>query len=398
MRKVHVKAKPGCPRGNLAVEAPLRPELTLEGTTLTGFRFREYGKWIPEQTRRMILAIPDCVDSLGSEAFRGWKALRHVRLGPQTVSLGYGVFSGCTALETAVLPEGMQKIPLTAFADCTSLRKVSLPDTITRINQDAFKNCGALEALELPAALETIEDAAFWGCRGLSAVCLPDALQELGADAFGCCSRLRSVQLPDSLREIGACAFQNCTALEQIRIPEGIRSLPSGAFAGCRSLRRVELPSTLETISPYAFYKCDNLEWVDHPAPETFREALRDTPFWHQRHPEEPRKPRLPMELLNQISGPVSGCMLCAMGYHWFDIDRDYRFFLTGQPGIVEVCSRYPDDGIPGGYGNDRMLMTEFLEPVPGVQHLLRFSDQEIALAGDLWNFQKQKHYTEERK
>ena len=94
------------------------------------------------------------------------------------------------------------------------------------------------------------------------------------------------------------------------------------------------------------------------------------------------------MELLNKHAGAVSGCMLSAMGYHWFDIDRDYQFFLTGHEGVIEVHSRYPDAAIPGGYGNDRLLMTEALEPIPGPKPLLRFSDEQICSMGDFWRMQ----------
>lgn len=389
MHKVRMTARPRYEENHITVKAEHQPVLVQDGTVLTGFRLTGKNGAGYDNAKCRTVVIPSSVDVIDNNAFSGWAALRHVCFDKRVCRLGSGVFSNCTSLETAAFAEGTEKIPLETFSGCSSLRKVTFPDTVTRINMDAFKNCRALEELLLPPALEVIEPAAFWGCRGLKTLRLPDTVTELGDNAFGSCTGLRQVSLSAGLKYIGSCAFHNCIHLEEITIPSGVKKLPAGVFAGCRNLRRVVLPETMESVSAYAFYQCEALEIVDHPNPGKFIHALRGTPFRNRQAPGPDQRKQLPMELLNMFAGEISGCVLCAMGYHWFDIDRDYRIFLTNHEGVIEVHSRYPDTAIPGGYGNDRWLMTEALEPIPGPQPLLRFSDEEIRNAGDLWHMQR---------
>ena len=386
MTRVKITEKPRQQDDYIAVKSEKTPQLLLDGTVLRGVSDeKEVGR--TEALTRV--EIPTQVDMIDNYAFSGWNLLQHVCFGKTPFRLGGGVFSNCLSLKTAVLAEGTDRVSMGTFSGCASLQKVTLPDTVIRINMDAFKNCTALETVVFPQMLETIEMTAFWGCRSLTELCLPDGLKELGDDAFGSCTGLKQVYLPDSLQEIGSCAFQNCTALEEIVIPEGVKRLPLGVFAGCKNLRRVVLPRSMEDVSVYAFYRCDNLEAVEHPNPDKYKEALRDTPFWQKYCPGAPGKSRLPMELLNRISGEISGCMLSAMGYHWFDIDRKYRIFLTDRPGVIEVHSRYTEEKTPGQWYNDYFLMTEDLEPISGIQPMIRLMDADLRWVEELWNMQK---------
>lgn len=365
MKRVRITAKPRQKDDYIAITSAKAPRLILDGTVLRGF---SYEKEAGRSKALTEVEIPAWVDIIENYAFRGLDLLQHVCFGKTPFKLGGGVFSNCLSLKTAVLAEGTDRVSMGTFSGCTSLQKVTLPGTITRINMEAFKNCTALEAVVFPQGLETIEMAAFRGCRSLTELWLPDGLKELWDDAFGNCTGLKQVHLPDSLQEIGAFAFQNCAALEEIVIPEGVKRLPQGVFAGCKNLRRVVLPQSLERASAYAFYKCDSLETVEHPDPGKFEKALQDTPFWQKGHPGAPGKSRLPMELLEHIAGEISGNMLSAMGYHWFETEREYRIFLTDQPGVVEVHSRYADEKIPSQWHDDCFLMTEDLEPISEVQ------------------------------
>ena len=379
MTRVKITAKPRQQDDHITVRSEKAPHLLLDGTVLRGFtNEKETGR-----TKKLTgVEIPAWVDTIENYAFSGWDILQHVCFGKTPFRLGCGVFSNCLSLKTAVLAEGTDRVSMSTFSGCTSLQKVTLPDTVTRINMNAFKNCTALETVAFPPALETIEMTAFWGCRSLMELCLPDGLKELGNDAFGNCTGLKQVHLPGSLQEIGSCAFQNCTALEEIVIPEGVKQLPLGVFAGCKNLRRVVLPQSLEQVSAYAFYRCTSLETVEHLDPGKFEKALWDTPFCQKRRLGVPGKSRLPMELLNQISGKISGCVLSAMGYHWFDIDREYQIFLTDRPGVVEVHSRYTDEKTPNQWFNDYFLMTEDLEPISGIRPVLRCMDADLQVDG----------------
>lgn len=388
MQKVKVSANPSAEGDYITAKVTYMPEFWSDGQTLTGVQ-REHGTGERAMVKKPVaITMPDGIHTIDHNAFRTWGSLQSICFQHTPYQMGSGVFSDCTALESVTFAEGMEKIPLDTFSGCNKLRSVHLPSTIKRINMDAFKNCYGLKEITFPISLETIELYAFWGCRALEEIRFPESVTELGDDCFASCTGLKKVYLPDSLQSIGSCTFMNCISLEEIVIPSGITKLPLGVFAGCRNLKRVVLPDTLEYVDPYAFYKCDKLEQVEHPAVERFANALEHTPFWRNLHPDAPYQPQVPMELLNKIAGEVSGAMLSAMGYHWFEVDREYRIFLTDQPGVIEVHSRYQEVPQTGEFFNDCWLMSEQLEPLSGIQPLIRQTDTEIRQSRDFWETQ----------
>lgn len=296
-------------------------------------------------------------------------------------------------LEHVCLAEGTTEVLACAFENCQSLRSVYIPDSVTRIGMNAFKGCTGLEHINFPPRLEQIELSAFCGCASLREVVLPDSLRELGDDAFANCTALRRVRLPDTLAEIGSCAFQNCKSLEEVVLPDALRELPAGVFSGCTGLRRVVLPDAMRHISPYAFYRCGQLEYVDGPYSDDWDFALMDTPFLRRRHPADEGLARLPMEFLHWISGRISGVFLSARGCAWADIDREYSFFMTKHPYVIEV--RSPCDA-PSGEANrahheakyDYLLVDGNMEPIPGVQRRLRYSGAETQRERADWEAQ----------
>ena len=343
MGKMSITAKPKYTKNYITLDAARAPDFCMEDQLLTNVRSAEPDAAERKRIGPMPVPMPENMDAVENGAFCCLDSLRGVFWNHVPYRLGANVFSGCTGLETAILAEGTEKVPLGTFSDCTKLRLIRLPRSVGRINMDAFKNCVALKSITLPPELEVIEVSAFWGCRSLEEIDLPDSVTELGSEAFANCTNIKKVKLPASLKDIGACAFQNCTSLESVVIPEGVKSLPMGVFAGCRNLKHIVLPDALEYISPYAFYRCDAL---DDP-------SLRR------------KGPQFPMELLHRFAGEVPGSMLTAMGYVWFDVDRKYQFFLSDEPGIIEVHARPVYAECPKGYGYDKFFVGEALEPLP---------------------------------
>ncbi|MBP3684823.1 MAG: leucine-rich repeat domain-containing protein [Oscillospiraceae bacterium] len=378
MKKVTVSARPKYPRNHLVFRAVCQPVLRVEQGVCKGLLFPT-DDWNVGTLRQHTTVLPGTARELALDAFRGLKTLEHVCFDKRPVELSAGAFAGCTGLKSVQLGKGIVSIPLEAFAGCRSLRHLVLPDTLGRINMDAFKNCEALESVRLPASLELIESFAFWGCRSLEEIRLPEGLRELGENVFGSCTALRRAYLPDSLESIGDFTFQNCTNLEEVILPKELRQIPMGTFAGCRSLRRIVLPEKVEYISPYAFWNCTALETVEHPQVEKFAQALAGTPAGKKLSPVPGIRRVLPLELVNQVSGAVSGFMLSAMGYAWFDIDKQYRFLPTKKLEIIEVQSRYPDKTVPGGFGNDLLLMSPDLEPIPEAGAVYRVPDEDLS-------------------
>lgn len=345
MNKITVTVKPPREENYIAVLAGQTAELVVSDDTLSGYRISP--GWTAWPAALRIIPIPEEVTTLDQRALAQWEGLKHVQFRHGTYQMSAGVFANCTDLETVVLGEGTWKIPLETFRGCANLRSVRLPDSVRRIRMDAFRDCSSLRSIQLPEGLEAIEDSAFMGCGALEEICLPDSVTELGEDAFSGCTALKKVRLSPALESIGSCAFLNCVSLEEIEIPPRLRKLPMGVFAGCKNLKKVVLPPDLKDIDAYAFYNC----------------GCQDA---------SAAAPRLPMGLLNRFAGPVPGAMLAAMGYHRFDIDRSYRIFPTANPGVFEVRSQYET---PKGFLNDRYLMDEDLEPIPGEKPEIGFPE-----------------------
>lgn len=297
--------------------------------------------------------------------------------------------SSYDALEHVCLAEGTTAVLAGAFENCRRLRSVHIPDSVTRIGMNAFKGCSALEHINFPPHLEQIELSAFCGCTSLREAILPDSLRELGDDAFTNCTALCRIRLPDTLEELGSCAFQNCRSLEEVVLPDALRELPAGVFSGCTNLWRVVLPDTINHINSYAFYRCSQLEYVEGLHSDKWDFALMDTPFWRRHHPDDRGMDRLPMEFLHWISGGISGIFLSARGCAWADIDREYSFFATKHPQVVQVRSPCNNTGNSRGEAAyDYMLVDGNMEPIPGVQQYLRYSGRRMEEERASWEEQ----------
>lgn len=381
MAKTKVIVRPKYAGDYLVIRPGEVPTLQVENDVLTGYDSDTFLN--PAPNRQMVIPVGEDVERIDHKAFRNLWSLYSVRFRHKAYCLGSEVFAGCTALETVTLAAGTKSIPMGTFMDCKSLHTVHLPDTVMSINMDAFKNCGALPGIDLPPQLKTIEVGAFCGCRSLKKLQIPATVTEIGTDAFANCTALEEVVLPSSLELLGDCAFLNCTALEEIWIPPQVTTLPAGVFASCKNLKRVILPAGIQHISPYAFYGCDRLDQILLENPERFAGALRSTPYWKKRHPEYKCRPQVPMALLQFFAGDVSGTVLTAMGYPWFDMDRDYQIYLTEHPDVYHIRARYTGEDGMNYY--DYWLLDSKLEPIRGIEPLVMVSEIGFGVVEARW-------------
>lgn len=395
MPVIRVKATIKRPLNSMVVNRFGDVELKIQGNLMKGFAipWSDYSDW--ETFCEQEVMIPDDIQTVAPYSFREDNTLLHLHLQHRNMELSHSAFYRCRNLKTADLADGTRTIPLSIFCDCISLESIYIPWTVERINMYAFKNCFSLKQLKLSSNLQVIESYAFAGCRSLQELILPEGLTEIGSDAFSGCTGLKKVILPESLTEIGSCAFLNCTSLEEIVIPAGITKLPFGVFAGCKSLRRVVLPDTLSSVSPYAFWKSEHIEIVENSDPEKHAQMFLGTPWFAQQTLlVKPVKP-LPLHLADRI-GPVSGAMLSAMGYPWFETGKKYSFHICEYyPWVIEVTARYADCDHPADFRNDWMLMTTDLEPIDGLHTCFALSDAELQKQKYLkaWAIQKAAYF-----
>jgi len=211
------------------------------------------------------VTLPDGLQSIGEEAFRGCSALTSIDIPASVTSIGENAFYDCTSLTAVTLPDGLESIGNGVFRGCSALTSIDIPASVTSIGVNAFNGCSSLAAVTLPDGLQSIGDNAFRVCSELTSIDIPASVTSIGAGAFYNCSSLAAVTLHDGLKSIGDNAFSMCSALTAIDIPASVTSIGAGAFDSCSSLAAVTLHDGLESIGDYAFYGCTSLTAIRIP-------------------------------------------------------------------------------------------------------------------------------------
>ena len=245
-------------------------------TSLGAFRFKNSLKKV---------IIPNTIETIGEETFRGCINLKEVVMGNSVKRIGYYAFGGCDSLKAISLPNSLRIIGASAFRGCKNLENINIPNSVTHIEYEAFGNCISLKTIEIPKSvksigdyifagcvnlqsvyfyndIETITAAMFSNCRNLQSIKIPDTVTKILAIAFTGCSSLKTVFLSDNINTIGSGAFKNCSSLDSIHIGRGIESIADHTFEGCRSLRSIYIPDNVTSIGKSVFRDCINLETV----------------------------------------------------------------------------------------------------------------------------------------
>ena len=210
--------------------------------------------------------IPASVTSIGENAFYDCTSLTAVTLHDGLESIGNGVFRVCSALTSIDIPASVTSIGVSAFNGCSSLAAVTLPDGLQGIGEYAFRGCSALTSIDIPASVTSIGEYAFYGCTSLTAIDIPASVTSIGEDAFDGCSSLAAVTLHDGLESIGDYAFYGCTSLTAIRIPGTVKTVGDNSFDGCSALASLELAEGVKELGTLAFRNCSALTQVTLPA------------------------------------------------------------------------------------------------------------------------------------
>ena len=278
-------------------------EFSRDGKTLL-----RYNRRVAGIRRVRKYTIPDCVTTIGNEAFWGcpltsvtipssvttigdwafWGCpLTSVTIPSSVTTIGNGAFSACGNLESVIILDGVTTIGKWAFFGSYNLKSVIIPGSVTSIGDGAFRECRNLRSVTIPAGVATIGNEAFWGCS-LTSVTIPSSVTTIGERAFQGCS-LTSVTIPPSVTTIGSGAFDWCKKVEvspknpnlytdasgalidrkrkillhfprdfsgAYAIPDGVTTIGDGAFSGCKKLRSVMIPPSVTTIGDEAFWGC----------------------------------------------------------------------------------------------------------------------------------------------
>lgn len=246
------------------------------------------GKEAFRETEITGVVIPEGIDTIGYQAFRGCGQLRKVQI-PSTItewkeeSYNNSAFEDCTALTELELAEDLTILGQRAFAGCTSLAGVRIPPGIEIFRNQVFSDCTGLTELELAEGISQIGYQAFSGCTSLEEVTVPSTVKSwatlrangIMATVYDCgafkgCTALRKVTLTEGLTTLyGFQGVRDCPLITELDVPASVEDV-SYAFAGCKYLEKVTLHEGIKTIGLNAFYDCTSLSEVTIPNTVTF--------------------------------------------------------------------------------------------------------------------------------
>lgn len=111
------------------------------------------------------LELPDSLQKIGKQAFRGCRQLKKVKLPSGISEIPEGCFSCCRSLEEIVIPEGLTAIKKDAFKNCGRLKQLIVPESLT-LWENPIANCPALKKVvnhgAQPLALDSCEGRKTW--------------------------------------------------------------------------------------------------------------------------------------------------------------------------------------------------------------------------------------------
>ncbi len=310
---------------------------TTRTLTLSGDKIDEIDWSYRGSVEHVVFAKDFSVAELPSSVFLLLSSLKEIEIPDCVTSIGDNAFSGCSSFSFVSLPDGIQSIGVGAFSWCEDLTSVSLPASLKRIGDGAF-GCNSLKVVKVlsdetsenehcillgdsddktatgknvfpkgqatlvydegktwigdsdtenlrsyfnnfftstevtnkgwkyDAATKTLtlsgDEVAWHEFADYAQITEKVVFDEtfkvasIGINSFSDFIELTEVKIPDCVTSIGNRAFWNCSSLTSVSLPDGIQSIGVGAFSWCEGLTSVSLPATLKYIGHNAFNSC----------------------------------------------------------------------------------------------------------------------------------------------
>lgn len=396
----------------------------------------ELRRCLLRRVQRGRLVIPDGISKLPNGLFDGCyktegdsRCLVSVVVPGSVKSIGRRAFAKCENLERITLEEGVEEIGASVFDGCERLKSLRLPASIRRIDGWAFQGSGLTEPVfsadgktlvhypqkreeseyRVPEGVEVIGEDAFFKIAPLTRVVLPQSLRKIASRAFIECG-FTEITIPENaVIEYGAFVsykhgirihrekpqnaleerLEACSAVgssflypQRMKLPQEpywredtFRALAEQCAAGCvEAMEKMadEFFKRAEGENACSFYRCATQFWQVRAYLYGSERAERELLAWCEANPNA----RMTSPGLNErLQGTAYGETLNALGFAFFQPDREYSLSGVDAQGVVAVSSWESDDGPDeDGFGMeeyyDWWYLSEYLTLPTGVGYL----------------------------
>ena len=189
------------------------------------------------------VTVPDSVEYIGQEAFKGCTGLTSAVVPDCTIYAaafagckgladenGFVIIRGTLFsyygnASSVIIPDSVDCIDCEAFKGCESMTSVVIPKSVTAIGAGAFRDCTNLTSVSIPNSIRSITDRLFCGCSSLSHVEIPFSVREIYDGAFQSCKSMTSFTIPSSVEYLGHSVFADCPNLTEVVVPGSVRKI-----------------------------------------------------------------------------------------------------------------------------------------------------------------------------
>lgn len=218
------------------------------------------------------IVISNGIRNIGNGVFQS-SVIKKVYLPDSVDSIGTELFKGAASLEYVKLPNNITEIGDYWFSN-TNISEVDIPNTVTRIGISAFEN-GNLKRIRIPANVEYIDSNAFNNIPNMEEIIVDsnnthfdsrnnsNAIIDTNTNMI--VKGISKTTIPSTVTKIGNYAFAGDIAIQNINIPSNIIEIGDYAFYNCYNLSKALITRETTSIGDKAFYKSVNFGDVVPP-------------------------------------------------------------------------------------------------------------------------------------
>ena len=221
------------------------------------------------------LIIPDSVNYIGDEAFRGG-SYSELKLSANLKRIQKGTFAACDFEGEIVIPEGVEYIEGNAFEYCYDITGVKFPLTL----KELVGNTNLSEGKDSYG-----QGSQFGGCSKLKDIVIPTTITYIPALAFAATGLSGDLIIPDNIIEVGCGAFCNCFNIKTVTLGKNLQYLRTATkypnfgwggadtpFDGCSGIQKIYCKNPIPPICEHSLPITSYLG-VPKDAVETYKTA-----------------------------------------------------------------------------------------------------------------------------